>query len=453
MALPLPKVVADVGPGGGLVTAMGGMNALRNALIQTDINKIKKQYAPITAQSEAASKLAYANLMGPQFLAKLMGNDAFMGNLTDEQKVQAKQMALRAGMGQGTGNAMLQMPSGGFSGVGQESTNNFSGHIANAFKSLLGLGNPKSQNPMQQQAMPQGAPAQQMNALQPPSQPLYQDMQGQNPADQGENTDVVDALTEWRDSPEGQRELKKGVKANIPDPEEALALKSARDGQNRQAAKTYEEKAGLYKGVQKEGAELGKHRADTINDIGQQQMQLSTTGSNLDRIIDDINAPEFMALRKDFPFYQDMQLKAFSKIGTPEQQEMIGNFIADVKSFAGATVNSFKGQSMKREFDYADQLKPNENDTVNSARGKLTALKSLKQIAEKKNDIILDLMQNQHMNLGDAVKIANKNVDIRAIDKQVKEATQPTIAIRNKKTKQILHLTLRKAREMGVPNV
>ena len=133
---------------------------------------------------------------------------------------------------------------------------------------------------------------------------------------------------------------------------------------------------------------------------------------------------------------------------------MIGNFIADVKSFAGATVNSFKGQSMKREFDYADQLKPNENDTVNTARGKLTALKALKEIAEQKNDIILDLTQNQHMNLGDAVKQANKMVDVKAIDRDVKKLTSPMITLKDPKNPGItIRLPLWEARQRGVKNV
>jgi len=74
MALPLPRVVADVGPGGPLVTSMMGTNALTKSNLENQIKKVEAQYAPITAQAQAASKLAYANLMGPQFLAKMLGN-------------------------------------------------------------------------------------------------------------------------------------------------------------------------------------------------------------------------------------------------------------------------------------------------------------------------------------------------------------------------------------------
>src|SRR5690349_1453047 len=107
MALPLPRVVPDTGPGGGLVTAMGGMNSLANDMILRKINQIKAQYMPLTTQAEAASKLAYANLMGPQFLAKLLGNDSAIANMGDANAKAALQKAFAAGMGGGTGANLL----------------------------------------------------------------------------------------------------------------------------------------------------------------------------------------------------------------------------------------------------------------------------------------------------------------------------------------------------------
>lgn len=85
MALPLPKVVADVGPGGPMVTSMMGTNALTASNLENAINRIKAQYAPVTVPAEAASKLAYANLMGPQFLAKLMNNPDILATMKNPQ--------------------------------------------------------------------------------------------------------------------------------------------------------------------------------------------------------------------------------------------------------------------------------------------------------------------------------------------------------------------------------
>lgn len=67
MALPLPRVVADVGPGGPLVTSMQGMNALTQSNAQA-------QYAPYTAYADALSKIAYANMLPYQIQATMLSN-------------------------------------------------------------------------------------------------------------------------------------------------------------------------------------------------------------------------------------------------------------------------------------------------------------------------------------------------------------------------------------------
>lgn len=462
MNIPLPKMLSDVGPGGGIVDALGAINALGNANHLRKINQAKATYAPLTTVADAASKIAYYNLMGPQYLAKMLGNEGVLGNLSEDQIKEALRIAANAGMGGGgSNNAINKMMNDAIS----QSTTPPPNPLSWVYNHLKGaLTQKPQQNALLNPVEPQNQQAQSPNSLLAPS-PAEQ--QPQQPAAQSQgsgNPELDAAFMDWLKSPEGQAEVAK-PSARIPDQKFLLDRLRAKNGQpasidmtltqgQKSQDKTYAEKAADYKSIQAEGKALGTHRGDTISDLGKQQLQLSNSGAALDSIIEDINAPEFMALRKDFPFYQNMQLTALSKVGSPEQQEMIGNFIADIKSFAGATVNSFKGQTMKREFDYADQLKPNENDTVNSARGKLTALKSLKEIAERKNNIIIDLMQNKHLNIGDAVKEANKRVDIKSIREEVKKLTSPMITIKNPKHPELeLTLPLWEARKRGVKNV
>lgn len=468
MALPLPRVVADVGPGGGIVSSMNAINALANMMHLKEYNKIKSQLAPTTLGAEAASKLAYANLMGPQFLAKMLGNEGIIANMGDPAARAALQKAVQAGMGT-NGNMLNQMPTSN-TGIGQPSTNSISGWVTNKLKNAFNKPIPQSPNPFAHpftgydNSINPGVSAEGPGAINNGSPFVGREGYKKTPPQQmndGIDHELDAAYMDWLKSPEGQAEINKVGGSKIPSPEELKARFRMKQGKpsielelnEGQKQPSWAENVGKFKGVVKEGEELGKHRGQVISDIGEQQLALSTSGANLDRIIEDINAPEFMELRKDFPFYQDMQLTALSKIGNPEQQEMIGNFIADVKSFAGATVNQFKGATMKREFDYADQLKPSENDTVNTARGKLTALKSLKEIAQRKNDIILDLMQNKHMNIGDAVKIANKIVDVKAIGEEVKKLNSPMISLKNPKTGITIRLPLWEARKRGVKNV
>ncbi len=444
MALPLPKTVSDVGPGGGLVTAMGGINSLANENILRQINQIKKKYTPATTEADIRSKNAYAALVGLQPAGKILGNENAFAALNDEQRnAIAKLFLNKSGLGNGNNNApnALNQTPPSYSGTGQPSSNSFSDYVRNALKGLIG-GNSQSQgsppqNSFNQMGAPQSAP-QQQQAPQQEAPQAREPQVGDAVQGEGANNEQLSAYDEWMRSPEGQAELAKGEKANIPDVEGVLAWKRAKD--ERQAVKALEmtltqgqrpktnaEKIGEFQGTKEQGKQLGKLSAKVINDIGQQQLSLSNSGANLDKLIGDLNDPKFIELRDSIPFFQSKQLKALSKIGTREQQEMIGNFIADAKSFAGSTVNSFKGQTMKREFDYADQLKPSEDDTVAVARGKITALKTLKEVAERKNDIILGLMQDQHLNLGDAVKQANKMVDLKGIDKEVRKLTAQPI--------------------------
>lgn len=85
MALPLPKVVPDTQPGGNLITAMSGMNALTQSNLENQIKRVQAQYAPYTTYADAASKLAYAQFVGPQAIANILSNPASRGMFTPEQ--------------------------------------------------------------------------------------------------------------------------------------------------------------------------------------------------------------------------------------------------------------------------------------------------------------------------------------------------------------------------------
>lgn len=74
MAIPLPRVVADVGPGGPLVTSQRGMNALTQESLENKIRGVQSDYAPYTTYADAQSKLAYANYLPWQIKAQVLSN-------------------------------------------------------------------------------------------------------------------------------------------------------------------------------------------------------------------------------------------------------------------------------------------------------------------------------------------------------------------------------------------
>ena len=431
MALPLPRVVSDVGPGGPLVTAMGGMNSLANENLLRQMNAIKKQYLPTTMQAEAASKLAYANLMGPQFLAKIMGNDSALANMSEGQKRSALEKIYQAGSGQGGSNALGQM-GGGFSGIGQPSTNSLSGWIANKLKDAFG-------STPQKNALAMGGSASNPAQFNPPSEysqppaPRDTGMSQVNSGGYGTSADEDDGIDheydsfihEWITTPAGQRELAKGEDAVIPTPEEFHAMKQGQPSMNMdlrggRKPKSYAENTGEYKGTVKQGEEAGKYRAQAQKDIGQSQLALSNSGASLNRMASIIKNPAIQDMRSKIPFFQDKQLSYLEKMGTPEQKKLIGDFITTGEQIIASGVQAFGGKPLVREFDLLQRQKINRNDPVHVAEGKLQASIALHDIAEQKNEIINDLL-SQGVNEADAVKQANKMVDVSAIEKQTNE--------------------------------
>jgi len=424
MALPLPRVVADVGPGGGLVTAMGGINSLANDMILRQINEVKKQYAPITTQAEAASKLAYANLMGPQFMAKLMANPGFLGNTPDNKLQAIREMITKAGTGQGQANALAQLQ-----GQPEPEQPGFSGWVQNKLRNALG------QQPQQQ------APS---NPLaQDYSMPQAQPAVPQNPMQHRPKDGVTLEGEQWYNA-KGDPVYEEDVET----PNETMNLELTKGI----PPKSYAENTGKYQGTVKQLEQEGKYRADALKSIGESQLGLSHSGAVLDRMTDIIKNPTFWNMRNKIPGFQSKQLDYLKVMGTPEEKELIGDFLSTAESFIASTVQGFGGRPLVREFDLAQRQKIGPHDTVDSAIGKLRSAHALHDIAEKKNQIVSELLQKGY-NESDAVKQANKMVDVSSIEKATNNLLQRKIEIKNSKTGEKKMVTVEEARKLGVPNV
>jgi len=113
MALPLPRVVADVGPGGPLVTAMGGMNALQKAMlenkyygpnIQSEINNrnaltegqnITNQYLPDKLRLANAFAQLHNQYYGPNIQSEINNRNALTNKYNTMTPLEAKELELK----------------------------------------------------------------------------------------------------------------------------------------------------------------------------------------------------------------------------------------------------------------------------------------------------------------------------------------------------------------------
>lgn len=438
MGLPLPKVVADVGPGGPLVTAMGGMNSLANDNILRQINSIKKDYLPDTLKAANMSKLAYANLMGPQFMAKLLANNGAVANMGDAQAKEALQSTVDAARGTRTGNAMNQMPS--YSGVGQPSSNSFSGWVQNATKNLFGQKPPQGNNAINQRpnaydnSNNSGVSAEGPGPINNGS-PFVGREGYKPPASQGEDgiDHEYDAfINNWLKTPEGQKELAKGERANIPSPEDYRRAKQARPsiemdlrgGQQPEREKTYGEKTAEYNGILEEGKEAGKIRATGRKELDQEYQQALQLKQPFEKLNSVISNPVFQKLRQ-IPGFQQLQMNAKANIGNKEEQKLIGEFQAASKNVVAATVKGFGGRILASEIPLSESMKLSDKDTIGVMLGKAPVVEAFNEFTLQRSRLASKLMKDYHMDKGEALEKADKMVDGDAIRKQIDMQLNP----------------------------
>jgi hypothetical protein len=207
----------------------------------------------------------------------------------------------------------------------------------------------------------------------------------------------------------------------------------------------------LFVSMVKAGEEGGKLRADTINDMGKEyetSLRLNDSYTELKNII---NQPEFQKMRANIPFFQDKQMKVLSKIGTPYEQELIGNFISASQRILSNAVNSFEGRKFLGEFKNAKDAKVSENDTFNTIVGKMQAGMLLNDYDRKRISIASKLMKDKNIDKQEALEIADKQLDRKRIEDDIKNLIK--ITIRNSKTGEIKTIPIHEARKMGIPNV
>jgi len=128
MALPLPKVVADVERGGPFVTAARGLNALKK-------EKSDAQYAPYTNYANALSKIAYAKYAPANAIAQMMSGPG-AAQMTKEQATALASQFQNMVKNSGDYSNNLPVPNGGGNIFGGSLAGNIGGMAMKGLKSI-----------------------------------------------------------------------------------------------------------------------------------------------------------------------------------------------------------------------------------------------------------------------------------------------------------------------------
>lgn len=472
MAIPSVELFSNQ-PGGGLVAAMKGQNALTQSNLENQIKQVQAQYAPLTVPAKGLSELTYAMYMQPQYAAKLLEHENLAAQLKGNQVGNAVNALINPINGQGTSGGMGNI----FDTIKQlQSMYKRPASPFERFFNWMSGGNQQSQQVLQQNTAPNYNQAPQPTQTQPQPQPSYTPQQGATSSNGGSvdvnsvtgtnpNSELGQATTAWMKSPEAAQQAQKEGMYSVPPPQQLLNWYRNQQNQNaipnptqvpmqsqnqpEVSNNTYAENIARTKGIIKEGEELGGARGKAISDLGKQYMQDIEAKAPLDHLAQIAQSPIFMNMRKDIPYWQGLQLNNLSKIGNPAQQKMIGDFITSAQSAVGNTVKSFGNRPLVTEFKFANMMKVNPDDTLGVIIGKLESLITYKNATMQRNEIARQLMQGpKHMNEGDAYQEANKQVNMDKVRENVASNIQTPIKLKNKKTGEIMYISPKDYNEM-----
>lgn len=382
MALPLPNPTTRFE---NIVNAMQSMSNLTNKNLVNEEQRISNKYAPMTRQAEAASKLAYANLLGPQFLAKIMGNDKAVANMTEEQKANALKAVYQAGSGQGAGNNLFNDPSF----QPQQESKNPLANMVISIKDAFGFEGNK--------------PKAQSNYL----------LQNPN-VSQNEKPLAVRQFQE-----------------QYPDQDKQMQDQFNKTGQGQytvpmkeQRPKTWSERAGEQAGIEAEGKESGTLRAKDIQELNDTVFNAETKQATYDDINQMIASPEIREIR-NIPLAGRHEMAWYAKNGTPEQQQLVGRLYAQMGNVVKDSSRDFAGQFRKGEQQLLQGMKPSDSDTVDAMIGKAESLSVMNKMLMERARLTSQIMSENHVNKLKASEEADKRVNGKEIREQFHNLLNP----------------------------
>lgn len=401
----------------GLSTFQKGMEAgytpatlkenLLKAQLENQINQVKAKYAPMTVQADAASKMAYARLMGPQFLAKMMGNTDILANLPDDKKQQALQMLYQAGSNQG-----LSFP--------------------NAMGNNQGLNSPPQTGNNQNF----NAPAQQNQNI----SPIMKIING------ARNSSM---LNQDQMQQENMPNMGRAIGYNIPpnplNNNESFPIQNE-GSQSLSQPSSFAQNVGAYKGLVEEGKETGKIRANDIKDLNEIAFNTENNQTTLDDLSSILKSSDFEKIRQ-VPILGHNEIGYYAKFGTKNQQQIVGRYLTDTGNIIKDSARDFKGAFRVGEQRLLNSMKANPNDTVDVARGKVESLSFFNKMLNARSKLTSKYMNDYHINKLQASELADKQINGEQIRSQIQDKINPMVTIKNKKTGETVTLPFSEAQK------
>jgi hypothetical protein len=393
----------------------------------------KALYDPMKMKAEAASKMAYANLMGPQFLAKAMGNENLLANLTENQKTQGLNTIYQAGSGQAQNGSLM---------------NSLTDWYKKTFKNSSSIPVQQSNEPAPSEpSAPQGDQTQEAIQAWLKSKEASDQI-----AQQGQATiPPADKLLAWYQNQEAQQQGAPNVPASAPAAPRPQSFNQDQPlGETR--PRTFAENSGDFKSIVAEGKEAGVLRAKDIQELNTDAYNGRSLQTTSDYMMGLVTSPTFNAMRQ-VPLMGQHELGWYQKFGNKQEKDIAGKFLGGQGKLVSDYVKTFGGRALATEIELAKSVKVNESDMPEVAAGKMKAMDYLTKMVTQRADLTAQYMKEYHYNKGEAEKLADKQVNGEKIRADIEDRWSPEITVKNKKTGETKKLKPSEARKLGVSDV
>lgn len=403
--IPLPRTVADVGPGGPLVTGL-------NALNDYELQRSTAQYNPLKTVAQAASQMAYSNLMGPQFLAKLMNNPGFVANSKDPKMLA---QYLQEAASQPTGaNALTNPQMTGLMpkpSIGERALNYLLGKVG-----LGGSEQPQqNSNALLQQP---NAPMQNQPSFNSPPGQSMQNLQGnQGGSIPGQNFNS------------GMSFDKNGNNSVATD--DQINAK-ANQGSDLTPNQQYAQTTGEYQAQIDKAKKMGGYQADDYHELGQDYKLANENQFTIDQLSKLIGDPVLRQIRS-LPLANQHEIGWYRQFGNSAQKDWIGRFDSDQGQVVINTSKLLKGPFRAGEQSLVNGMKPNDKDMPDVMVGKTQAFSLWNQMNRERSDLASDLMEQHNISMKNALKIADKQINGDKIRDRIDDLVNPMVTIENEK--------------------
>jgi hypothetical protein len=169
---------------------------------------------------------------------------------------------------------------------------------------------------------------------------------------------------------------------------------------------------------------ISTNDAKVLADLEKTVLNSSSGLSNMENITGLLVNPVFQEMRQN-PALGKHELRWFSKFGTPEQQQLVGNF----KAYTGEVIKNasrdFAGAFRQGEQGLLEGMKPSDSDSLDVMKGKTEALTTMLTLISKRAEIEANAMRERGFSPVKAKQFADLLIDRKAIIKQVHDKLNP----------------------------